>query len=63
MGTQIIKGMDDKDTIANGISAAGIFAYLMQFQNEITILVLITGLILNLIRIVDRVRSKKKGDN
>jgi hypothetical protein len=55
--------MDDKDTIANGISAAGIFAYLMQFQNEITIMVLITGLILNLIRIVDMVRSKKKQES
>jgi hypothetical protein len=55
--------MQDKDTIANGISAAGIFAYLMHFQNEITILVLITGLILNIIRIIDRIRKKKKGDN
>jgi hypothetical protein len=53
----------DKDTLANSISAAGVFAYLMQFQNEITILVLITGLILNIIRIIDRIRKKKKGDN
>jgi hypothetical protein len=62
MDTQTIKKMD-KDTLANSISAAGIFAYLMQFQNEITILVLITGLILNIIRIIDRIRKKKKGDN
>lgn len=52
--------MTDKDTIANGISAAGIFAYLMQFQNEITILVLLTGLLLNIIRIVDRIKKKKE---
>jgi len=61
MDIQTIKKMD-KDTIANSISAAGIFAYLMQFQNEITILVLITGLLLNVIRIFDRVMNKKKRD-
>ena len=52
----------DKDTIANSFTIGGVFAYLMQFQNEITIMVLITGLVLNLIRIIDRIR-KKKGDN
>jgi len=61
MDIQTIKKMD-KDTIANSISAAGIFAYLMQFQNEITILVLITGLLLNVIRIFDRIMNKKKRD-
>jgi len=49
----------DKDTIANSISAAGVFSYLMHFQAEITVLVLITGLILNIIRIVDRFKKKK----
>jgi len=53
----------DKDTIANGISAAGIFAYLMKFQAEITILVLLTGLLLNLIRLWDRFKKKKQGEN
>jgi len=61
MDIQTIKDMD-KDTIANSFTIGGVFAYLMQFQNEITIMVLITGLVLNLIRIIDRLR-KKKGDN
>lgn len=52
--------MTDQDTIANGISFAGVFAYLMKFQPEITILVLVTGLILNVIRIADRIRKGKK---
>jgi len=58
MGTQIIKDMD-KDTIANSVSFAGIFSYLMQFQGEITLLLLLTGLFLNLTRIYDRFKNKK----
>jgi len=35
----------------------------MQFQGEITILLLITGLMLNVMRILDRFNNKKKGDH
>lgn len=51
--------METKDTIANATSAAGVLAYLMKFQAEITILLLITGLLLNVIRLYDRFKSKK----
>lgn len=54
--------MTDKDTIANGVSAAGIFAFLMKFQVELTIMVLITGLILNVVRIYDRIKNGRKED-
>ena len=59
---QILKEMD-KDTVANSVSFAGVFSYLMQFQGEITILLLITGLMLNVMRILDRFNNKKKGDH
>jgi len=50
----------DKDTVANSVSFAGVFSYLMNFQGELTVLLLITGLLLNLIRIWDRFRNKEK---
>jgi len=52
--------MDNKDIIANTTTMAGVFAYLMKFQAELTILLLITGLIINLIRIWDRIKNKNK---
>jgi hypothetical protein len=56
--------MEEKDLITNSISFAGVFAYLMQFQAEITFIVLITALILNTIRIYDRFRhGPKKNEN
>jgi len=58
MATQTIKKMG-KDTIANGFTIVGLFSYLMEFQGEITIMVLLTGLLLNLIRIWDRFKNKK----
>ena len=51
--------MTEQDSVANGVTIAGVFSYLMHFQTELTILVLITGLILNIIRIVDRFKKKK----
>lgn len=48
-----------KDALANTASIGGIFSLLMEFQAEITILLLITGLFLNIMRIYDRF---KKGD-
>jgi len=58
MDTQTTKNME-KDTIANGFTIAGVFSYLMKFQAEITILVLLTGLLLNLIRIYQSFNKKK----
>ena len=48
-----------KDAIANTFSISSLFAFMMEFQAEITILLLITGLFLNVMRIYDRF---KKGD-
>ena len=50
----------DKDIVGNTTTLAGVFAYLMKFQAELTILLLITGLLINLIRIWDRFKNKKK---
>jgi hypothetical protein len=58
MDTPTIKDME-KDTVANSVTIAGVFSYLVQFQAEITILLLLTGLALNLIRIYDRFKNKK----
>lgn len=62
MDTQTTNKMD-RDTVANGISFAGVFSYLMNFQAEITILVLLTGLLLNLIRLWDRFKKKKNPED
>lgn len=51
-----------KDALANTASISGLFAYLMEFQGEITILLLITGLALNTLRLWDRFKSNKKGE-
>jgi len=47
------------DATANSFTIAGLFSFIMQFQAEITILVLLTGLTLNIIRIYDRFKNKK----
>lgn len=52
--------MEAKDQIANTATLSGLFAYLMEFQSEITILVLLTGLALNILRIYDRFKKKDK---
>ena len=52
--------MDVKDSVANTATMGGIFAYLMQMQGELTILLLITGLLLNVTRLVDWFRKKDK---
>ena len=51
--------MDSKDTIANATTMGGVFAYLMQIQGELTVLLLITGLLLNITRIYDWFRKRK----
>ena len=55
--------MNNPDTVANTFTIGGIFAYMMQFSAEITILVLITGLILNALRIYDWFKNRKKNDD
>lgn len=51
--------MDVKDTTANTTTIGGIFMYLMHFQAEITVLVLLTGLMLNIARLYDWFKNKK----
>jgi uncharacterized iron-regulated membrane protein len=51
--------MDSKDTIANATTMGGVFAYLMEIQGELTVLLLITGLVLNVTRIYDWFRKRK----
>jgi hypothetical protein len=48
-----------QDTVANTFTIGGIFAYLMNFQAEITILVLLTGLALNITRLYMFFKNKK----
>jgi len=52
--------MDVKDSVANATTLGGVFAYLMQMQGELTVLLLITGLLLNVTRLIDWFRGKKK---
>ena len=51
--------MDTKELAGNTLTMGGVFAYLMNFQSEITILVLLTGLLINMIRIYDRFKKDK----
>jgi hypothetical protein len=50
---------DHKVDIANTITIGGVFSYLMQFQGEMTMLLLLTGLALNITRLIDWFRNKK----
>lgn len=52
--------MEIKDTVANATTMGGIFAYLMNFQGELTVLLLLTGLLLNTTRLIDWFRKKDK---
>lgn len=51
--------MEIKDTLANATTMGGIFAYLMQMQGELTILLIFTGLLLNVTRLIDWFRKRK----
>jgi uncharacterized membrane protein HdeD (DUF308 family) len=55
--------MDNKDILGNTTTLAGVFAYLMEFQAELTLLLILTGLVINVIRIWDRFRKKKENNN
>ena len=47
------------ETIANTATITGIFAYIMHFQAEITVLVLLTSLALNINRLYNVFKKKK----
>lgn len=46
--------------MGNTLTISGAFAYLMEIQTELTIMLIITGLLINLIRIYDRFKKGKK---
>ena len=52
--------MNNTDTLANTFTLGGVFAFMMNFSAELTILVLLTGLILNSLRIYDWFKGKKE---
>ena len=54
--------MNNTDTLANTFTLGGVFAFMMNFSAELTILVLLTGLILNSLRIYDWFKNKKTKD-
>ena len=54
------KNMNDQDLTANVVSLGGIVMTLAQFQTILTIAVLVTGLILNVVRIYETRRNRKK---
>jgi len=51
--------METKEIAGNTLTISGVFAYLMEIQAELTILLLITGLLINLVRLYDRFKHKK----
>jgi hypothetical protein len=55
--------MNNTDTLANTFTIGGVFSYIMHFSAELTVLVLLTGLILNILRIYDRFKGKKNGES
>ena len=54
--------MSEKDVVANTTTLGGVLAYLMKFQGELTLLLLLTGLLLNLTRLYDWLKKKKTED-
>jgi hypothetical protein len=54
------KYMNDQDLTANVVSLGGIVMTLAQFQTMLTIAVLVTGLILNVVRIYETRKNRKK---
>jgi hypothetical protein len=54
------KYMNDQDLTANVVSLGGIVMTLAQFQTILTIAVLVTGLILNIVRIYETRKNRKK---
>jgi len=50
--------MDIKDSVANTTTMTGIGMYLMNYQTELTLLLLLTGVLLNVMRIWDWFKKK-----
>ena len=53
-------GPDIKDTIANGTSIAALGGVLMDWQAPLTVLLVLTGIILNITRIYDWYKQRGK---
>jgi len=51
-----------KDALANSFSISAVFSFLLSWQAELTILLLVTGLLLNFLRIYDRLKNGKSKD-
>lgn len=54
--------MEIKDTVANTSTTLGAAAYIMQWQGELTVLLLLTGLLLNITRLYDWFKTKNSKD-
>jgi uncharacterized iron-regulated membrane protein len=50
----------DKDSVANVVSFSGVAAVLMEWQSILTLLLLVSGIILNIIRIRSTIKRKKE---
>jgi hypothetical protein len=55
--------MTNTDTLANTFTIGGVLAFIMKFSAELTVLVLLTGLILNILRIYDWFKGRKNGES
>ena len=51
--------MTDKDSIANVVSFTGLGAVMMEWHTILTIVLLSTGIILNIVRIRSAIKNKK----
>jgi len=50
----------DRDSVANVVSFSGVAAVLMEWQSILTAFLLLSGIILNIIRIRSAVKGKKE---
>ena len=50
----------EKDSIANVVSYAGLAGVIMNFESMLTIVLVISGIILNVLRIRDNLKKKKE---
>jgi hypothetical protein len=52
--------MENRDAIANTVTFVGLTMTMAEFQAMLTILVLATGFLLNIVRIIYTIKSNKK---
>ena len=50
----------DKDSVANVVSFSGVAAVMMEWQSILTMFLLLTGIILNIVRIRAAIKGKKE---